>query len=373
MKNVSASICILFLLLGPIGCKNEEVREKTEVIRPIRTLVVKEPKQLERGSIAGRARAAQSVELSFRVGGPLVERPVMVGDIVQKDELVARIDPTDFEAGVQRTQGGVDQARAAVTRAKGDYRREMNIFKEDPGATSEAAIDRKREALSRAKANLKSAKASLNNAENQLQYTKLHSPITGKVVSTYVENYETVVARQKIVRILDNTHIKFDVDVPEQLISYLEFVRDGGVEFDAFPGKEIPAQIAEVATEASPTTRTYRVTLILEQQEEMEVLAGMAGLCRFTLDRSLLGEDPVLTVPSTTLFSEELGNTSFVWVYDSATETVHKRNVSVARISESGADISAGLTQGERVVTAGVHFLKEGQRVRLISPQQIVE
>lgn len=369
MKKIATGICIALLVVGLSGCK-DEAQVKEGVVRPIRSLVIQQPDALEQGSIAGRARAAQSVELSFRVSGPLVERPVSVGDVVEKGALIAKIDPSDFESEARRAQGGFEQATAAIARAQGDYRREMNIFKEDSGATSEAAIDRKREALARAQANVKSAKASLQTANNQLSYTELKSPISGKVVSTYVENFETVQAKQNIVRVLDNTRIKFDIDVPEQSISYIDLVRDVFVGFDAFPNAKVPAFISEIATEASQTTRTYRVTLLLEQPEKMEILAGMAGKAVFTLDRGVAKEELALTIPNSAVFSPNLGDSSFVWVLDSQAMTVSKRAVQVARVSEFGTEVSSGLKAGETIAIAGVHFLKDGTKVRLLSPQQ---
>lgn len=369
MKKFATGICIALLVAGLSGC-TEEVQVNKEVVRPIRSLVIQQPDALEQGSIAGRARAAQSVELSFRVSGPLVERPVSVGDVVEKDALIAKIDQRDFESEARRAQGVYEQANAAIARAQGDYRREMSIFKEDSGATSEAAIDRKREALARAQANVKSAQAALQTTVNQLSYTELKSPISGKVVNTYVENFETVQAKQKIVRILDNTRIKFDIDVPEQSISYVDLVRDVFVEFDAFPGVKVHAFISEIATEASQTTRTYRVTLLLDQPEKMEILAGMAGKAGFTLDRGVAQEDRALTIPTSAVFSPELGDTSYVWVLDSETMTVKKRAVKVSRISEFGAEISSGVTGGETIAIAGVHFLKDGTKVRLLSSEQ---
>ena len=369
MKKTITGICISFLLAGLTGCGEEAGQVKEEIVRPIRSMVIQEPDALEKGSIAGRARASQTVELSFRVGGPLVERPVYVGDVVEQGALVAKIDPTDYQSGVDRAQGGFDQATAALTRAEGDYRREMNIFKEDPGATSEAAIARRREALSTAQANVKSAQAALRSAENQLSYTYLKSPITGKVVNTYVENFETVQPKQRIVRILDNRHIKFDIDVPEQSISNVYSVQDISVEFDAFPGVMVPATISEVATEASQTTRTYRVTLLLEQPENIEILAGMVGKAIATLDRRILQEKAVTRVPNSAVFSSAAGEKSFVWVVDPQSMVVSKREVHISGVSEFGTKITSGIEAGEIIAIAGVHFLTDGTKVRLITPQ----
>lgn len=370
MKKITTSICIAFVLAGLSGCKNAEIETQEQIVRPIRTMIVQQPEALEQGSIAGKARAAQSVELSFRVGGPLVERPIYVGDIVEKGALVAKIDPTDFEIEVIQAHAGFEQAKARLVRAEGDYRRIIDILKADPGFTSEATVDLRREALASAQANVKLAKAALRTAENQLSYTELKSPIAGKVVTTYVENFETVQPKQRIVRILDNSRIKFDIDVPSQDIFYVDFVSDIVVEFDDLPGLKIPAVISEIATEASETTKTYRVTLLLEQPQEGEILAGMAGKAYVTVDTGEKQENIALRVPTSAVFSPELGKKSYVWVVDTQSMIVSKREVQVSNVAELGAEILSGIKPGETIAIAGVHFLTKGSKVRLIdSPQ----
>lgn len=369
MKKFATTICIGLLLTTLVGCKEEVATQEKEIVRPIRSFVVEAPEVLEKGFITGKARAAQSVDLSFRVSGTLIERPVQVGDVLAKGDLVAKIDPSDYKAEERRALGGLEQAQAALIRAEGDYRREMNIFTQDQGATSEAAVERKAEALSRAKANVRSAKGAYTSVANQLAYTSLKTPFAGKVVSTYVENFETVQAKQNIVRLLDNSRIKFDVDVPEQSISSVQYVKDVFVNFDAFPDVDFPASVSEIATEASSTTRTYRVTLIMEQSKDIEILAGMAGRAGFSLDNSADQKLQHLTIPNSAVFSPNLGEESFVWLINSENMTVSKKGVNVGRVSEFGTEIVKGLEPGDVVASAGVHFLTEGLQVRLLKSQ----
>jgi multidrug efflux pump subunit AcrA (membrane-fusion protein) len=85
------------------------------------------------------------VDLSFRVAGPLITRPVNVGDKVKQGDVVARIDPRDFEVEVRNAEGQLETAKAALIQAQGDYDQLLSILKEDPGATSQRAIDKAKE------------------------------------------------------------------------------------------------------------------------------------------------------------------------------------------------------------------------------------
>ena len=361
---------LLFFIIGVTllgGCEKEQL-EKPEVVRPVRAIQVGDAAALHETYLPGRARAAQEVDLSFRVAGPLIERPVFVGDKVKQGDLVARIDPRDFQVEVRNREGQLDEAKAAYRRARGEYERELNIFRQDPGATSKTAVDRKREERDRAQAAIKSLEAGVAAAQDRLSYTYLESPFDGSIVTTYVENFQSVRAKQSIVRILNTQRIKFDIDIPEKWISYVPHATNIRVQFDVFPDKEVAAELFEIGTEASQTTRTYPVTVIMDQPEGFEILPGMAG--RVIAD----AEAPVaelygdIVIPANAVFSSERGEKSFIWVIEEATGTVSRREVVSTLLGDTGVVIKEGVKPGEWIATAGVHFLKEGQKVRIIEP-----
>jgi RND family efflux transporter MFP subunit len=348
------------LFLG--GCGREP--EPEEIIRPVRAIQVGAVIQAGR-SFPGRARAHQEVDLSFRVAGPLIELPTdIVGREYQQGDVIARIDPRDYEVRVRDMQGKLDSALSKVKRAQGEYERELNIFKEDPGATSKTAVDRKRDTRDQAKADVKSFEASLDAAKDDLSYTYLKAPFDGTVTAKYVDNFQDVRAKQAVVRLLDASRIQMVVDLPETLISRLPYVEEIDVVFDAFPDRKIAAEIYEVGTEASLTTRTYPVTLIMDQPEDVTILAGMAGRAS---GRSKSPQEIVsagLMVPVGAVFRPETETESYVWVVDEGSGRVSRRAVTTGELVPAGILIN-GLKAGEWVVTAGVYSLEEGQQVRI--------
>ena len=316
--------------------------------------------------LPGRARAGQEVDLSFRVAGPLITRPVNVGDKVKEGDVVARIDPRDFQVEVRNAEGQLDEAKATLERAQRDYDRLQRIFKQDPGATSQRAIDEAREERDRAQASIKSLEAKVTAAKDRLGYTYLKAPFDGTTVATYVENFQDVRANQPIVRLLDTQRIKFDVDVPENFISYVPSTTNIRVTFDVFPDKEVPAALFEIGSEASRTTRTYRVTLIMDQPKDFKILAGMAGKVRGDVQVPEENESGDIVIPVTAVFSPDRGETSYVWVIDETTKTVNRRQIQARRLIDAGIFVEDGLKPGELIVTAGVHFLEAGQEVRVL-------
>ena len=360
-----------FALLSPLfigGCAQEEP-EKT-IIRPVRAVKVEDYAGLKGRGFPGRAEATQEIDLAFRVSGPLITRPVNVGDEVKEGDVVARIDPRDFEVNLRNVQAQLAEAKAAFERARGDFRRQKNIFEKDPGATSEAAVDRAREERDRAAANVESLTASVRTAQDQLDDTSLKSPFDGTVVTTFVENFQNVRQKEPIVRILDTSHIEMVVNVPEDMIVLAPRVETVSMTFDAFPNRQFEGTISEIGREASQTTRTFPVTLIMEQPEDIKILPGMAGTARATKinlpdERQATG----VVVPTGAIFTPNTETRSHVWIIE-PTEgdlgVLERRPVSTGDLTRQGVMVTDGLSAGEWIVTAGVQSVHEGQTVRIL-------
>lgn len=368
-RHPSLVIVLAVLLLATLTACSETAPEK-EIIRPVRAIMTGDLGGLQRRGFPGRAQATQEIDLAFRVGGPLITRPVNVGDVVGQGDVVARIDPRDYEVNLRNAQAQLAETRAALERAENDVRRQQRIYAEDPGATSQNIIDRAREARDRAAANVDSMTATVATAQDQLDDTSLVAPFEGTVVATYVENFQNVRQKQPIVRILDTTHIEMVVNIPENLISMAASIKTVILTFDAFPGREFEGEIKEIGTEATQTTRTFPVTLIMEQPEDVKILPGMAGTVRAgatelpdELQRRGLG------VPVGAVFTPDTETRSFVWIIE-ATEgdlgVLKRRPVKTGDMTRHGVLITEGLTAGELVVTAGVHSVDEGQTVRIL-------
>ena len=324
------------------------------------------PSTIASRSFPGRAEAGQEVNLSFRVAGPLIELPVSVGDTVKQDDIVARIDPTDYQSVVSSLEGQLQSAQAAANRAQADFERVENTMRDDPGATSEMALDRARQLRDSTAAAVRSTRATVTGARDQLSYTSLSAPFDGEVVETYVENFETVVSMQPILRVVDRASIEFTISVPENQIVYAPYVTGATVTFDALPGVEVTAAIKEIGKEASQATRTYPVTLAMEQPEGADILPGMAGEALMEADLPEESARLGIQIPTTALFAEDDTEKSYVWVIDQGTSTLERREVQTGDLSEFGILIRSGLEAEEWVVVAGASLLSAGEEVSIL-------
>ncbi len=363
-NQIRLATLLICSLLFFSGCAKEEPPKK-EVIRPVKAIQVGGLEVLTGRTFPGKAKATQEANLSFRVNGTLNKFLAKVGDEVKKGRIMARLDPRDYEVNLRNARGQLDKARAALKLAQSDYERVVRVRDKDPGAISAAMIDAKMGTRDSAKAQLASLEAQVATAKDALSYTGLKAPFSGTVVETFVENYEDVQAKQQIVRIVDTSKIEFIVNVPENLISHAPKVKKVYVRFDAFPDKEISGTIKEIGKEASQTTRTYPVTLIMDQPDNVKILPGMAGQARGDRKSAAITGGEGFSVPVSAVAADK-EKQNYVWTINEESGQVSRRTVKTGSLSENGIMVLEGLQPGDWVAIAGVHTLMEGQKVRIL-------
>jgi RND family efflux transporter MFP subunit len=351
---------LLLIAAGLPGCA--EPPPPPDVVRPVRAMRVGDAAALSGRALPGKAKATQEVNLSFRVAGPLIARPIDVGDEVTEGQILAQIDPRDFQVNLRNVQAQLAEAKAAETLAVEELARAQDAF--DRGAVSDIEMARQRARRDTATANVQALEAAVDAASDSLSYTELKATFDGTITAIYVENFELVQAKQAIARLLDDSRIEMVVDVPEQSISNVPYVQDLICTFDTFPGIELPAEIKEIGTEASQTTRTYPVTLIMDQPEGAKILPGMTGRAtgRVVLPDDL--QQQGYEIPVAAVVSEE-DQQGFVWVIDDVSGIVRRQDVTVGETTARGIMVQ-GLEAGQWVATAGAHYLVDGQQVRIM-------
>jgi RND family efflux transporter MFP subunit len=273
-----------------------------------------------------------------------------VGDRVERGQVLAELDPRDFAA--------------ALKSAEAELKRDQTNFERAEGMLAEDVISRAQ--YDRLEARRDVAEANFELAAKALADSVLRAPFSGTVAATYVENYEMVRAKQEIMRLLDASKIEMVIQIPERLISNAPYIREVQVRFDPFPETVLPASVKEISNEASRTTRTYPITLIMEPPQGVAILPGMAGEAwgRVELPEDLA--ESGIEVPTAAVFADDASASeqSYVWVVDEETRSVSRRPVKIVRFSSRGVLVQ-GVEPGERIVTAGVHSLREGQTVRI--------
>ena len=361
-------LCAAALVL--VACEPQAETTDTDAeqtVRLVEAIRVGDADQIARRFLPGRAQAHQELIVSFRVPGRLVSFPVSVGDQIQQNGLIGQLDQDTFVAEVERLIATSERAAATLTNARLHRQRQQTLVERGHVAQSvlDEAVAREREAS----ADLAASRAALARAELDLDYTTLQAPFSGTVVATYIENFEEIRAQQPVLRLLDTTRMEFVVDVPETLISLVPFSHNFRVRLDLLPDVELPAEVHEIGSEASRTTRTYPVTLIMDQPASFRILPGMAGQATADPPAGTDGFTGLLEIPAGAIFSSGDEQQTFVWVIEEPSMTLVRRDVEVGLAGPTGFYIENGLERGDWILTAGVHSVSEGQRVRVLGQE----
>ena len=344
--------CSLFFL---VGC-GDPPSTTVETIRPVRAMQVSPAQSIEGGDLPGRAEATNEVNLAFEVSGVITQIPVVKGDRVKAGDELARLAPRDY-------QNSLNSAVAERERARAQFDRVLEASR--TGAVSEQEV-------TDARATLSIAVANVDIAQKALEDTVLVAPFDGVVATVFADEFQRVQPAQSILRLLDDSQIDFTVQLPERFVPYLPFITAFSVTFDVYGTQSLPARISSLGSEASEATRTYPLTLIIDQPEGFPILPGMSGRANANLDFEIEVADipdelqvPGLRIPPAALFEHE--GRSTIWVFDEMTSTVSRRAVDAIGVSGEGVFLQINqLDDVGWIVTAGVQFLEEGQTVRLL-------
>lgn len=366
---------VVVVAVSAAGAKKKEAaRHETEKLmaqksspRPVRLETVKAAPIGTQRSFPGVVNASDEVELSFRVGGPLSEVNVVLGEPVKKGDLLMQIDPRDFEDRIRSLEAQLSGAVAVRDHAKQDYTRIARLFKDQ--VVPQSDYDRAKSALDSSESTVKNVEAQLLIARHALEDTSLRAPYDGTVSDRMVENYEMVKPGQVVMHYQDIQRLEIVVKIPENEMSNAPVQADGTtvkVSFPALPESVFEARVKEWSTRSDPLTRTYSVTFEMEAPNTIHILPGMtASVELFHADRAGL----VLTVPVSALVADAAGGSS-VWVYEKARGRAELRRVVPGRlIGSSRVVIAEGLADGERVVVTGSRLIHGDLPLKTVSAQ----
>lgn len=340
MKRTSLFLLIPLLLTA---CGDTE-EAPSSVVRPALTVVVG-AQAADRGNVySGEVHARYETDLGFRIGGKIVERLVDIGAQVKKGQLLARLDAAD--TGLKKSAADA-QYRLADEELK--RYRELRT----KGLISQSALDAKETAL-------KAAAAEVGLARNQAAYTSLQADRDGVISAAYAEVGQVVAAGQAVVRIAQHGEREVSIAIPESRYASVKVDMPAEIELlSANNGTQIlPGHVREISPAADAVSRTYPARVAFDSGDTNMAL-GMTARVRL----SEAGEQKGYLIPLTALFQQ--GERAAVWIV-ARDDRVSLRPVTVTAYRDEGALIGSGISAGERIVSAGVHKLSEGEKVRPI-------
>ena len=349
MKNKNTIFFILSLsTLLFTGCKQEE-KDQQESTRTAKVFHIEEQQASFNRSFPGKVEASKKADLAFLVEGKIIEFPVKEGDQVKKGQLIAKLDPKDFEIILKETKSKVEFAKIELDRT-------TQLLKQ--GFSTQQKYDAE-------KTRYDTAVANRDTAQQNLEYSELRAPFDGEVAERYVENFQTVRLKEPIVALHNRDSIDIIVQVPESLAIRAKKGKPSKVEveFDSAPGTRYPVEVKEISSKPNPETQTYKVTLTMIAPKEVNILPGMTATVFLQIKLEDEERKGNYRVPVTAVFSDEQKN-SYVWVIDPKTQLIKKQPVTVESIEKESIIVTGGLSPGMDIVAAGAKVLREGMKIR---------
>jgi len=338
---------ILFLtlpLLAAVSCgsKDEHADEYVKLVKTAKA-VAETPFVDE--FFPGVIEEAEQTNLAFRVAGPIRKIHVKEGDKVKKGQLIAELDPRDYE--VQKSA-----IEAQVRQLQSEYERiaELNAR----GSVSPNDYEKMRAGKER-------AEASLKNAVDQLNDTKLYAPFAGYIAKVAFKDGELVNRGVPIATLIDVASLKVEVNTPPSLFIHRDKIVSISCTQDQLPGETFPLTMRSFNQKANHNG-LYTLYLDHAPSENSKLAPGMNVLVKVRL---AVADSSIVRIPANAVF--ERNGESYVWTLQDS-RVVSRKVETGARLKDGYLAVIKGLKPGDEVVTGGLHLLSENEKVRIAAP-----
>ena len=351
-------IWLLCISVALAACK--EKPEIIEVVRAIKTITVSEQASEQIRKFSGIVAAVDSSGLSFQVGGQVASVEVDIGDQVKKGQVLAILDPEPYQLDVDAVGAELVKARANVVNTKSEYDRQKRVF--DQGAGAKSDLDTAEYNYRAARSAVDYQIARLDQANRNLRKTKLLSPYDGTIAWRSVNPNEEVKIGQKVFEINATGTMEVQLAVPETTIDRIHIDDPATISYPTLPGESAKGRISYIGS-AAVKANAFPVKVELIDPDE-KVKPGMTAEANLSIkDES---QQPGYLVPLQALLPAPEANRGYAFVYDPQTSTVKKTAVRSRGTEDKKAIVYEGLAAGDIIAVAGVSFLADGLKVKLM-------
>jgi multidrug efflux system membrane fusion protein len=312
-------------------------------------------------SYSGEVRGRYESKLAFQVGGKIIRRNVDLGSAVGSDSVLMQIDPVDVRQGVDARKAQVNAAESQYRLARDNYYRFKEVY--DNNHMSQAEFQNYQNAYAAAGSLLRQAQAQYQEGMNQLRYCNLYAGSAGVVSAVNAEVGQVVAPGQPVLTLVRGHEFEIQMSLPENRMKEIKLRDQAEVTFWALPDVIIMGRVREIAPMADPLTRTFQVRIALLNPPRA-IKLGMTATVTMKAP-----ESSAICIPLAAIY--QTADTAEVWTVTN--QMVHLRKIKVGEFSGSQIKVLEGLRPGEVIVTAGVHKLQEGVKVRTVAKGDEVE
>ena len=346
MKISRMVMLTLFLSVGMFACKDGKNVVKQELVQPVKVFKVDaESSNLTKKVFTGVVKESREVKLAFRIPGPLVKLSVDEGQFVKKGEVVAMLDERDYQVQLASANANYENAKLQAERYAALFEKR---------STSKSVYDQMQ-------ARYKLAKAQRDAAKNALNDTKIRAPFSGYVQHMFVENFEKIGAGQAIISLLDLSHLELVVALSENDYLQTKLFTKFLCQFEYFPNTSFELKLIDI--EKKPNRDNFYKMKLNIDTKKLQIIPGMVASVSAYLKADGIG---MQKVPAGSVFSKK--GKSYVWKFNPNKKCVERMEVKLKSFDSNGMiSIEKGVSNGDFIVSAGVHNLREGQKVKMLN------
>ncbi|KWV43699.1 hemolysin secretion protein D [Rhizobium altiplani] len=363
LKRVQLPSVVSLALLGAValavsGCSDEKKAERKEVVRPVKVVEIAEAGDTRALDYSGAVKARVEMNLGFRVAGKITDRRVNIGDRVKPGDLLAQIDPTDYQLAVKTAEANLAAAEKGVATADLANKRAQQLF--DKSVTAKSQMEQAALSYDQAVSTRDAAASSVDQARNQVAYTELKADRSGIVTSISADTGAVVAAGTPVATVALDGEKEVQIAVPENDIAQFKPGKTVKASFWSDNKLVLDGKVREVSGSADAQSRTFSVRVSLPNDDR--VLLGMTA----TIEAAVGNAETNVAIPLSALAEKD--GKKIVWIVDRNASTVHAREIKVADFTGAGVHVADGLKTGDLVVAAGTQFMAENLKVKL--PEQ---
>ncbi|WP_299983384.1 efflux RND transporter periplasmic adaptor subunit [Desulfobacula sp.] len=373
MKRIILYIFVAAIVAGAVffilqlTYKSENNIKVSETVIPVKVEYAALHEFQDTSNAVGTLRAREVNPLSPKVAGNVDDVLVDIGDRVKAGQVVIVLDRTSFQLGVNQAKAACQSAKAAIAQARSqfdqaqkEYHRATRLLagKVIPQSrfdATEAAYNTAMEAMAVTKGNYNQSLAVLETAREHLKNAQIRSSITGIVVDRNVEVGQSVAPGVQVLKIIDQTAIKVDVELPEKDFGRINIDDQAVVSVDAYQGQDFPGKVTMINPMVDPRVRTFRVRIEISNPSG-RLVDGM-----FARVKLLTGRRTALAVSRDSLHRLPGSGTFYVFIVQG--DKIKKQSIKIKKMGDKYAEVLEGLVKGEKIVASGAGRLRSGIRV----------
>jgi RND family efflux transporter MFP subunit len=357
----------LLVLCGLCGCDQKQDASSEQIVRGLRAYKVSAYAESRVRRFPSVLQPAEVSRLSFEISGQLKAVNLEVGQRVHLGDILMEVDPRSLQAQLEQANAGVNQAEAQLGNAEADFGRKDELLKK--GVTTQASFDQAKATLLTAKAQLDQARRQLDLATHNLDRSKLLAPFDGSISGLNVKSFGQVAPGQEVVTLYSDESFEMSFSAPASIFQSLKVGQPAMVRVADRPDLSLTGLIKELGARAEQVS-AFPVVVRLKND-----VAGLnAGMSvEVSLELPLISANDGFLVPLSVLVPEggkDLQGAAAVFLYDAANSTVRRHSVTLGGIRDNQLVVIEGLRSGDYVASAGVSYLTDGQKVKLLPMQE---